>query len=91
LLVNSFLLTLVDPWARVRTRRTAIRPKVHVLDSGVAASFLAMTTEKAMSRDPAARSWPSRSRPPRPSQTPISRACAACAKPSATHSAPTCC
>lgn len=46
LLEAVFLIQRVPAWARTTTARSALRPKVHVVDSGVAARLLRLTPEK---------------------------------------------
>ena len=53
LLEAVFLLRLVPVWDRTLTTRTNARPKVHLLDTGVAARLLRLTPEKLGRRDPA--------------------------------------
>lgn len=51
LLEDIFMLELLSAWTKTDTGPTG-RPKVYVLDSGVAARFLGLTGEKLRSRDP---------------------------------------
>lgn len=54
LLEAVFLLRIVPAWDRTLTKRTNARPKVHMLDTGVATRLLRLTPEKLARRDPAA-------------------------------------
>lgn len=54
LLEAVFLLRIVPAWDRTLTKRTNARPKVHMLDTGVASRLLRLTPEKLARRDPAA-------------------------------------
>ena len=51
LLESVFLLQRLPAWGTTLTARAASRPKVHVLDSGVAARLLRLTPEKLARRD----------------------------------------
>jgi len=53
LLESVFLLHRLPAWGTTLTSRSASRPKVHVLDSGVAAWLLRLTVDKLARRDPA--------------------------------------
>ncbi|WP_328293548.1 ATP-binding protein [Kineococcus sp. NBC_00420] len=46
LLEAVFLLQRIPAWARTTSARSALRPKVHLVDSGVAARLLRLTPEK---------------------------------------------
>ncbi len=54
LLEAVFLLRILPAWDRTLTKRTAARPKVHLLDTGVSSRLLRLTPEKLARRDPAA-------------------------------------
>ena len=51
---TGFLLYLLPAWGRTLRSATAARPKVHVVDSGLAARMLRLSPEKLSSLDPAA-------------------------------------
>lgn len=51
---TGFLLHLLPAWGRTLRAATAARPKVHVVDSGLAARMLRLSPEKLLSLDPAA-------------------------------------
>jgi len=51
LLQAVFLVQLLPAWGKTLTSRSASTPKVHVLDSGVAARLLRLTPEKLARRD----------------------------------------
>ena len=46
LLEAVFLIQRIPAWARTTSSRTALRPKVHLVDSGVAARLMRLTPEK---------------------------------------------
>lgn len=52
LLEAVFLVRLLPAWDRTLTTRTAARPKVHVIDPGVASRLLRLSIEKLARRDP---------------------------------------
>lgn len=52
LLEAVFLVRLLPAWGKTLTSRSASAPKVHVLDSGVAARLLRLTSDKLGRRDP---------------------------------------
>ena len=52
LLESVFLIQLLPAWGTTLTSRSANAPKVHVLDSGVAARLLRLTPDKLSRRDP---------------------------------------
>ncbi|MCL2454723.1 MAG: ATP-binding protein [Micrococcales bacterium] len=52
LLEAVFLARLLPAWDRTLTRRTTARPKVHMVDTGVSARLLRLTSEKLARRDP---------------------------------------
>lgn len=52
LLEDIFLIQRLPAWGKTLTARTAARPKLHVVDSGLAARLLGITSEKLMYRDP---------------------------------------
>lgn len=54
LLEAVFLVRRLPAWGSTLTARAAARPKIHVLDSGVAARLLRLTPEKLARRDPTA-------------------------------------
>ena len=54
LLEAVFLVRLLPAWDRTLTKRTTARPKVHLIDAGVAARLLRLTVDKLARRDPAA-------------------------------------
>ena len=54
LLEALFLIRRLPAWGRTLRSRTAHSPKLHVVDSGLAAYLLGITTEKLARRDPAA-------------------------------------
>lgn len=54
LLEAVFLLHRLPAWGTTLTSRSAARPKVHVVDSGVAARLLRLTPEKLARREPSA-------------------------------------
>lgn len=51
LLEAVFLITRLPAWRKTLTARTAATPKVHVVDSGVAARLLRLTSDKLLRRD----------------------------------------
>ena len=51
LLEAVFLLHLLPAWGKTLTARTSSSPKVHILDSGVAARLLRLTPDKLTRRD----------------------------------------
>jgi uncharacterized protein len=53
LLEAVFLLHRLPAWGKTLRSRAAASPKVHILDSGVAARLLRLTPEKLLRRDPA--------------------------------------
>ncbi|NEE04603.1 ATP-binding protein [Phytoactinopolyspora halotolerans] len=52
LLERVFLIQRLPAWDKTLTSRTAASPKLHVIDSGVAARLLRLTPEKLARRDP---------------------------------------
>lgn len=54
LLEAVFLVRLLPSWDRTLTKRTTARPKAHLIDSGVAARLLRLTSDKLARRDAAA-------------------------------------
>ncbi len=54
LLEKAFLIYRLEAWDRTLSARSAALPKVHVVDSGVAARNLRLTPAKLAARDPAA-------------------------------------
>jgi hypothetical protein len=54
LLEKVFLVYRLPAWGRTLTARTAVSPKIHILDSGVAAHLLRLTPTKLAQRDPGA-------------------------------------
>ena len=54
LLEDLFLIRRLDAWGRTLRSRAAASPKVHVLDSGVAARLMGVTPQRLARRDPAA-------------------------------------
>jgi hypothetical protein len=54
LLEKVFLLYRLEAWGKTLTSRSAGLPKVHVLDSGVAAHLLRLSSEKLATLDPTA-------------------------------------
>lgn len=54
LLEKVFLTRRLDPWGRTLLSRSKVHPKLHVVDSGVAARLLRLTPAKLGARDPAA-------------------------------------
>jgi uncharacterized protein len=56
LLEKVFLLYRLEAWGKTLTARSAGKPKIHVLDSGIAAHLLRLTPEKLATLDPTARS-----------------------------------
>ncbi|MDE3094018.1 MAG: ATP-binding protein [Acidobacteriota bacterium] len=54
LLEKVFLISRLEGWGRTLSARSAVLPKVHVVDSGVAARLLRLTPAKIAARDPAA-------------------------------------
>lgn len=54
LMQSLFLLYELPAWGRTLTARSTGRPKVHVIDSGLAARLLAMTAGKLAARQPSA-------------------------------------
>jgi predicted AAA+ superfamily ATPase len=54
LLEAVFLIQRLPAWGTTLTARAGARPKVHVLDSGIAARLLRLTSEKLARRDPTA-------------------------------------
>jgi predicted AAA+ superfamily ATPase len=54
LLEKVFLVYRLDAWGRTLTKRSAALPKVHVLDSGIAARLLRLTESKLATLDPTA-------------------------------------
>ena len=53
LLEAVFLVRLLPPWDRTLTKRTTTRPKVNLIDPGVAARLLRLSPDKLARRDPA--------------------------------------
>lgn len=51
LLEAVFLLHLLPAWDRTLTKRTNVRPKVHMLDTGVSSRLLRLTPEKLARRE----------------------------------------
>lgn len=54
LLEAVFLIYQLPAWGKTLTARSGAAPKVHVLDSGVAARLLRLSAEKLLQRDPTA-------------------------------------
>lgn len=54
LLEAVFLLHRLPAWGRTLSSRSSASPKVHILDSGVAARLLRLTPDKLLRRDPSA-------------------------------------
>ncbi|MGC5165626.1 ATP-binding protein [Luteimicrobium sp. DT211] len=54
LLEAVFLLHLLPAWDRTLTKRTAARPKIHLLDTGICARLLRLSSGKLALREPAA-------------------------------------
>ena len=54
LLENIFLLFQLPAWGRTLSARTSRLPKIHVLDSGIAAHELRLNSERLLRPDPAA-------------------------------------
>jgi predicted AAA+ superfamily ATPase len=54
LLEKVFLLYRLDAWGRTLSARSGALPKIHIMDSGVAARLLRLTPAKLAARDPAA-------------------------------------
>jgi predicted AAA+ superfamily ATPase len=52
LLESVFLIRFLLSWDRTLTKRTTAKPKVHVIDSGIAARLLRLTSEKLERKDP---------------------------------------
>jgi predicted AAA+ superfamily ATPase len=52
LLESVFLIRLLPAWGKTLTSRSSANPKVHVVDSGVAARLMRLTPEKLAGRDP---------------------------------------
>ena len=52
LLESVFLVYQLPAWGKTLTNRSATAPKIHVLDSGVAARLLRLTPDKLTRRDP---------------------------------------
>lgn len=53
LLEAVFLVRILPAWDRTLTKRTTARPKVQLVDSGIAARLLRLTPEKLSRKDPA--------------------------------------
>lgn len=54
LLESVFLVRLLPAWGKTLTSRSTSRPKLHVVDSGVAARLLRLNSAKLARRDPSA-------------------------------------
>lgn len=54
LLEKVFLIYRLEAWGRTLSARSAALPKIHVVDSGVAARLMRLTPAKLASRDPTA-------------------------------------
>lgn len=54
LLEKVFLIYRLDAWGRTLSARSAALPKIHVVDSGVAARLLRLTPAELAARDPSA-------------------------------------
>lgn len=54
LLERVFLVERLPSWGKTLIARTGTKPKLHVVDSGVAARLLRLTPEKLLRRDPTA-------------------------------------
>ncbi|MDP1821536.1 MAG: ATP-binding protein [Acidimicrobiales bacterium] len=54
LLERVFLIERLPSWGKTLIARTGTKPKLHVVDSGVAARLLRLTPEKLLRRDPVA-------------------------------------
>ena len=54
LLEDLFLIRRLDAWGRTLRSRAVASPKVHVLDSGVAARLMGVTPQRLARRDPSA-------------------------------------
>jgi predicted AAA+ superfamily ATPase len=54
LLQSVFMISELPAWGRTLSARVAIKPKIHILDSGIAARLLGLGTEKLDSKDPSA-------------------------------------
>jgi predicted AAA+ superfamily ATPase len=52
LLENSFLFQRLRPWGRTVTKRSVNRPKIHMVDSGVAGHLLRLTPAKLATMEP---------------------------------------
>ncbi len=52
LLEDIFLVQRLPAWGKTLTARSVARPKIHIVDSGLAARLLGITSEKLMQRDP---------------------------------------
>jgi len=51
LLESVFLIRILPAWERTLTKRTTTRPKVHLVDSGIAARLLRLTADKLARRE----------------------------------------
>jgi predicted AAA+ superfamily ATPase len=54
LLQDVFMIYELPAWGRTLKSRITAKPKLHILDSGIAARQLGLTSEKLLSKDPAA-------------------------------------
>jgi predicted AAA+ superfamily ATPase len=54
LLQDVFMVYELPAWGRTLKSRIAAKPKLHILDSGIAARLLGLTPEKLLSKDPSA-------------------------------------
>jgi predicted AAA+ superfamily ATPase len=54
LLEDVFMVYEVPAWGRTLKSRVSAKPKLHILDSGIAARLLGLSVEKLYSKDPAA-------------------------------------
>ena len=54
LLQDVFMMYELPAWGRTLGSRVAAKPKMHILDSGIAARLLGLTAEKLSSKEPAA-------------------------------------
>ena len=53
-LEQAFVIHRLEPWTRVLTSRSSRKPKLHLLDSGLAAHLLRLTPDKLAARTPEA-------------------------------------
>ena len=54
LLQDVFMLYALPAWGRTLRSRIAAKPKIHILDSGIAARLLGLTQEKLAAKEPSA-------------------------------------